>query len=146
MIQRFTGDPINVPIRFFDNLNFAIFQEVVEAPVVESRDVSPVLTKSLVQQAQRWCLDKGMFEWDPKHKHFRGMFQPHLMEKKLLLKWDSKIREVYDELTRRAEAIQVMADRDLTHYDDVFDLLNLYYNGGWDAFRSADTWVSITER
>ncbi len=32
MIQRFTGDPINVPIRFFDNLNFAIFQEVVEAP------------------------------------------------------------------------------------------------------------------
>ena len=34
MIQRFTGDPINVPIRFFDNLNFAIFQEVVEAPRV----------------------------------------------------------------------------------------------------------------
>ena len=32
MIQRFTGDPINVLIRFFDNLNFAIFQEVVEAP------------------------------------------------------------------------------------------------------------------
>ncbi len=29
MIQRFTGDPINVPIRFFDNLNFAIFQDVV---------------------------------------------------------------------------------------------------------------------
>ena len=32
MIQRFTGDPINVPMRFFDNLNFAIFQEVVEDP------------------------------------------------------------------------------------------------------------------
>ena len=32
LIQRFTGDPINVPARFFDNLNFAIFQEVVEAP------------------------------------------------------------------------------------------------------------------
>ena len=31
MIQRFTGDPINVPTRFFDNLNFAIFQEVVES-------------------------------------------------------------------------------------------------------------------
>ena len=31
MIQRFTNDPINVPTRFFDNLNFAIFQEVVES-------------------------------------------------------------------------------------------------------------------
>ena len=48
MIQRFTGDPINVPIRFFDNLNFAIFQEVVEAQAVESQDVSPVSTKLLV--------------------------------------------------------------------------------------------------
>ena len=47
MIQRFTGDPINVPIRFFDNLNFAIFQEVVEAPAAVSPDVLLVLTKLL---------------------------------------------------------------------------------------------------
>ena len=48
MIREFTGDPINVPIRFFDNLNFAIFQEVVEAPgMAELPDESPVLTKSL---------------------------------------------------------------------------------------------------
>ena len=46
MIQRFTGDPINVPIRFFDNLNFAIFQEVVEAQVVELLDVLLVSTRS----------------------------------------------------------------------------------------------------
>jgi hypothetical protein len=60
--------------------------------------------------------------------------------------FDNK-RDAYDELTRRAEAIQVMTDRGLTHYDDVFDLLNIYYNGGWDSFRAAiDTWISITER
>ena len=26
MIQRFTGDPINVPIRFIDNMNLALFR------------------------------------------------------------------------------------------------------------------------
>ena len=37
-----------------------------------------------------------------------------------------------------------MADRDLTHYDDVFDLLGLYYSNGWDHFsRAIDTWVGI---
>ena len=56
-------------------------------------------------------------------------------------------RQVYDEVMRRSEALQEMVDRGLTHYDDVFDLLNIYYNGGWETFRSAiDTWVSITER
>jgi len=29
MIQRFTGDPINVPIRFIDNMNVALFQEII---------------------------------------------------------------------------------------------------------------------
>ena len=47
MIQRFTGDPINVPIRFFDNLNFALFQEVSKRPVAASPVGSPVLTRSL---------------------------------------------------------------------------------------------------
>ena len=40
-----------------------------------------------------------------------------------------------------------MVDRDLTHYDDVFDLLGVYYNSGWEAFDSAiDTWVSVIDR
>ena len=151
MIQRFTGDPINVPIRFFDNLNFAIFQEVVEAPGGGiARRITGIDEVIGYNKHSDGVLTRGMFEWDPvKDKHyFRGMFQSHLMENKIAAQmgFENK-RDVYDELTRRADAIQIMADRDLTHYDDVFDLLNLYYNSGWDAFRSAvDTWVSVTER
>ena len=76
------------------------------------------------------------------------MFQSHLLENKIaaLAGFENK-RDVYDEVMRRSEALQEMVDRGLTHYDDVFDLLNIYYNGGWETFRSAiDTWVSITER
>ncbi|MDB4604948.1 type II/IV secretion system ATPase subunit [bacterium] len=148
MIQRFTGDPINVPIRFFDNLNFAIFQEVVEAPGGGiARRITGIDEVIGYNKHSDGVLTRGMFEWDPvKDKHyFRGMFQSHLLENKIAaMAGFANKRDIYDEMLRRADAIQRMADRDLTHYDDVFDLLGLYYSNGWDHFsRSVDTWVGI---
>ncbi|MGB0617349.1 MAG: type II/IV secretion system ATPase subunit [Candidatus Poseidoniaceae archaeon] len=151
MIQRFTGDPINVPIRFFDNLNFALFQEVVEAPGGGiARRITGVDEVIGYNKHSDGVLTRGMFEWDPvKDKHyFRGMFQSHLLENKIAaMAGFSNKRDIYEELERRRQAIQDMADRDLTHYDDVFGLLNVYYQSGWDAFRSAvNTWVSVNDR
>ena len=150
MIQRFTGDPINVPIRFFDNLNFAIFQEVVEAPGGGiARRITGIDEVIGYNKHSDGVLTRGMFEWDPvKDKHyFRGMFQSHLLENKIAaMAGFANKREIYDEMLRRADAIQRMADRDLTHYDDVFDLLGLYYSNGWDHFsRAIDTWVGINQ-
>ena len=88
-----------------------------------------------------------MFEWDPvKDKHyFRGMFQSHLLENKIAaIAGYANKRDIYDDMQKRATAIQAMVDRDLTHYDDVFDLLGIYYNQGWDAFHSSiDSWVGV---
>jgi len=151
MIQRFTGDPINVPIRFFDNLNFAIFQEVVEAPGGGiARRVTGIDEVIGYNKHSDGVLTRGMFEWDPvKDKHyFRGMFQSHLLENKIAaMAGFSNKRDIYDEMLRRADAIQRMADRDLTHYDDVFDLLGLYYSNGWEHFdRAIDTWVGVNHK
>jgi flagellar protein FlaI len=151
MIQRFTGDPINVPIRFFDNLNFAIFQEVVEAPGGGiARRITGIDEVIGYNKHSDGVLTRGMFEWDPvKDKHyFRGMFQSHLLENKIAaMAGFSNKRDIYDEMLRRAAAIQRMADRDLTHYDDVFDLLGLYYSNGWEHFdRAIDTWVGINHK
>ncbi|MBN29788.1 MAG: hypothetical protein CMB34_03895 [Euryarchaeota archaeon] len=148
MIQRFTGDPINVPIRFFDNLNFAIFQEVVEAPGGGiARRITGIDEVIGYNKHSDGVLTRGMFEWDPvKDKHyFRGMFQSHLLENKIAaMAGFANKRDIYDEMLRRADAIQRMADRDLTHYDDVFDLLGLYYSNGWEHFsRAVDTWVGL---
>ena len=148
MIQRFTGDPINVPIRFFDNLNFAIFQEVVEAPGGGiARRITGIDEVIGYNKHSDGVLTRGMFEWDPvKDKHyFRGMFQSHLLENKIAaMAGFANKRDIYDEMLRRAAAIERMADRDLTHYDDVFDLLNIYYNSGWENFDSAvDSWVGV---
>ena len=148
MIQRFTGDPINVPIRFFDNLNFAIFQEVVEAPGGGiARRVTGIDEVIGYNKHSDGVVTRGMFEWDPvKDKHyFRGMFQSHLLENKIAaMAGFANKRDIYDEMLRRAAALDKMADRDLTHYDDVFDLLGIYYNNGFEAFdRAIDTWTGV---
>ncbi len=150
MIQRFTGDPINVPIRFFDNLNFAIFQEVVEAPGGGiARRITGIDEVIGYNKHEDGVLTRGMFDWDPvRDKHyFRGMFQSHLMENKMaaIMGFENK-RDIYEEMSRRAEALQRMVDRDITHYDDVFDLLDIYYQQDWEAFSNAiDIWVPIGE-
>ncbi|MAU73749.1 MAG: type II/IV secretion system ATPase subunit [Candidatus Poseidoniaceae archaeon] len=148
MIQRFTGDPINVPIRFFDNLNFAIFQEVVEAPGGGiARRVTGIDEVIGYNKHSDGVLTRGMFEWDPvKDKHyFRGMFQSHLLENKIAaMAGFANKRDIYDEMLNRAASLQKMADRDLTHYDDVFDLLGIYYNNGFESFdRAIDSWTGV---
>ena len=150
MIQRFTGDPINVPMRFFDNLNFAIFQEVVEDPAGGiARRITGIDEVIGYNKHSDGVLTRGMFEWDPvKDKHyFRGMYQSHLLENKIAaLAGFSNKREIYDEMMKRSEALQRMCDRGLTHYDDVFDLIGVYYMRGWDAFSdNIDTWVAINQ-
>ena len=150
MIQRFTGDPINVPMRFFDNLNFAIFQEVVEAPGGGiARRITGIDEVIGYNKEADGVLTRGMFDWDPvRDKHyFRGMFQSHLMENKMaaLMGFENK-RDIYEEMARRTEALQRMVDRDITHYDDVFDLIDIYFQQDWDAFSQAiDIWVPISD-
>jgi hypothetical protein len=47
-------------------------------------------------------------------------------------------------MLRRAASLDRMADRDLTHYDDVFDLLGIYYNNGFESFdRAIDNWTGV---
>ena len=150
MIQRFTGDPINVPIRFFDNLNFAIFQEVTETNGNLVRRITGVDEVIGYNKHSDGVLTRGMFEWDPiKDKHyFRGMFQSHLLENKIAAQAGfANKRDIYDEMLRRASALDRMVERNLTHYDDVFGLLNIYYNSGWETFdKAVDSWVSQKDR
>ena len=149
VLDRFTGDPINVPARFFDNLNFAIFQEVVEAPGGGiARRITGIDEVIGYNKHSDGVLTRGMFEWAPvidKH-YFRGMCQSHLLENKIAaMAGFSNKRDIYDEMLRRAASLERMAERDLTHYDDVFDILDVYYQLGWEAFSEAiDVWTPIS--
>ena len=63
----------------------------------------------------------------------------------LLLEVDDR-NELVKELSSSKETfeshLERMVERDLTHYDDVFDLLDIFYIQGWDEFvANVETWV-----
>lgn len=133
LIQRFTGDPINVPIRFMDNLNAVVFQSSlyeggrlirrvisVDEIIRYSKDLDGVLTRSV-------------FRWDPftDTHFFRGMNNSFILEEKIAprLKFEDK-RMVYDELKARAKILKQMVDRNIVAYDDVNRIMGAYYRAG----------------
>jgi flagellar protein FlaI len=133
LIQRFTGDPINVPIRFMDNLNAVVFQSSlyeggrlirrvmsVDEIIRYSKDLDGVLTRSV-------------FRWDPftDTHFFRGMNNSFILEEKIAprLKFEDK-RMIYDELRSRAKILKNMVDRNIVAYDDVNKIMGAYYRAG----------------
>jgi flagellar protein FlaI len=133
LIQRFTGDPINVPIRFMDNLNAVVFQSSlyeggrlirrvtsVDEIIRYSKDLDGVLTRSV-------------FRWDPftDTHFFRGMNNSFILEEKIAprLKFEDK-RMIYDELRARAKILKNMVDRNIVGYDDVNRIMGAYYRAG----------------
>ncbi len=134
MIQRFTGEPILVPIRFMDNLNVALFQEIVY-------DEGRIIRRcSTIEEVIRYSKEKGgvltraVFKWDPitdKH-NFTGVFNSHILENKVAPKMGlENSKDIYNEMERRAKIIERMVEDNLTGYDDVNAIFAEYSEKGY---------------
>ncbi|HID73609.1 MAG TPA: hypothetical protein EYP43_01010, partial [Thermoplasmata archaeon] len=133
LIQRFTGDPINVPIRFIDNLNIALFQLMVYERGRIVRRVNTLEEILRYSPAKGGVLTRTVFQWDPvedKHR-FRGRFNSHILENLIAPKMGLvDIREIYSVLDRRAEIIARMVERKIFSYKRVNDIFKRYYQKG----------------
>jgi flagellar protein FlaI len=136
MIQRFTGAPINVPIRFMDNLNVALFQEIIYS---EGRIIRRC---SSIEEILRYSAQKGgvltraIFRWDPvtDTHHFRGMYNSHILENKIAPRMGMEdVRDIYKELFARARIIQKMVDKNVLDYDTVNAIFMEYSDKGFDG-------------
>jgi flagellar protein FlaI len=136
MIQRFTGDPINVPIRFIDNMNLALFQEIIY-------DEGRILRRcSAIEEIIKYSKEKGgvltrtIFEWDPiRDRHyFTGMYNSYILEHKIAPKMGLEFsKDIYTELEKRERVIRSMVDSNILAYDQVNEIFRLYSEGGWEA-------------
>lgn len=136
MIQRFTGDPINVPIRFIDNMNLALFQEIVY-------DEGRILRRcSAIEEIIKYSKEKGgvltrtIFEWDPvRDKHyFTGMYNSFILEHKIAPKMGLEFsKDIYTELDRRERVIRSMVETDKLGYDEVNRIFRQYSENGWEG-------------
>jgi flagellar protein FlaI len=137
MIQRFIGDPINIPERFMDNLNVVVFQQLVyEGGRVLRRVIS---VDEIIRYSAELggVLTRNIFAWNPDQDthYFGGIYNSHVLENKISpkLKYQDK-RIIYEDLKKRAAILRRMVDKGILYYDDVNAFLRKYYDIGEKAF------------
>ncbi len=112
LIQRLTGNPINVPKTYIDNLDIVIIQSAVRGP--DGKTVRRVLSINEIVEYEtksdsfafitvfRWRPDDDTFE-------FPGNQNSYVLEEKLAKRRnlpDNRKREIYQELEKRARILE----------------------------------------
>ncbi|MBS3817584.1 MAG: type II/IV secretion system ATPase subunit [Candidatus Thermoplasmatota archaeon] len=139
LIQRFTGDPINVPIRFMDNLNVCLFQQIIYHEGQILRRCSSVVEILSYSREKEGVQTRQIFTWDPiNDEHdFIGMNNSYVLENLVApkLRYDDR-KKIYDELERRTQVLKEMADVGITKHEDVAEIFKSYSYGGMENMRN----------
>lgn len=135
LIQRLTGEPINIPVTFADNLNAAlILQAIYRKGKFLRRCTSVEEIEGYLEEAGG-VITRGVFEWDftlDKHR-FRGQNNSFILDRVATrLGYDDK-RMVYDELSLRSKILNRMVEENILDYYKVRDIIWNYQAKGLDG-------------
>lgn len=129
LIQRLTGDPINVPKTYVDNLNLVIIQSAVRRP--DGKVVRRVLSINEIVGYNPET--KGFnyieaFTWDPATDKFvfRASKSSYLLEQKIGRRLgipQNKLQVVYDEIEKRKKILKKIGESGVTDYDEFFQTI-----------------------
>ncbi|MFW5906873.1 MAG: type II/IV secretion system ATPase subunit [Candidatus Natronoplasma sp.] len=138
LIQRFTGDPINVPIRFMDNLNVCLFQQIIYHEGQILRRCSSVVEILGYSREREGVQTRRIFTWDPvKDQHnFIGMNNSYVLENLVApkLRFDDR-KKIYDELEKRTEILSEIVEAGITKHEKVAEIFKSYSYGGMENMR-----------
>lgn len=142
MIQRMTGEPLNVPKTFIDNCNIALFQNRVKYGDDVVRRVTSVQEIERYSEEAGGIIAREAFSWNPRTDEieFTGVNNSYIMEERVaeLLGYEDS-REIYDEIDRRAEIVERLIDADVLGYDDVNDAYATIQSDGVEALDMIQT-------
>jgi flagellar protein FlaI len=133
MIQRFTGDPINVPETFMDNADIALFQNRVRRGDDILRRVTSVVEIEGYSKEMGGVVTREVFYWDPVDDEvvFQGMNNSYIMEEKVAqLLGYADTRDIYDDIEFRAEIIRRAIQENIVGYHDVNELIEDFQRDG----------------
>jgi len=130
LIQRLTGDPINIPKTYIDNLNLAIIQGAVRLgngkmarrvlSVNEIIGYDPVSESFSFLEAFRWNPTTDKFE-------FPGYMNSYLLEQQIAIKRGippHKRKAIYTEVQRRARIFEKLhKEKGITDFHEFFEVL-----------------------
>jgi flagellar protein FlaI len=148
MIQRFTGDPINIPETFMDNADVALFQNRVKQGDDVLRRVTSVQEIEGYSKEMGGVVTRQSFYWDPVEDEivFQGMNNSFVLEEQIatLLGYENT-RDIYDELEFRAELIQRMIEENILGYHEVNEVIEAFQRDGIEGL-PFDMHRSVTNR
>ncbi|MDD1657339.1 MAG: type II/IV secretion system ATPase subunit [Methanomicrobiales archaeon] len=129
LLQRLTGDPINVPKTFVDNLNLVVIQSAVKRPSGETvrrmLSVNELVGFNPDTQAFQFV---EMFKWNSINDTFEwtGKGASYLLENKiatLLGVPEHKKAEIYVEVERRARILERLHAAGYTGFHELFQMM-----------------------
>jgi flagellar protein FlaI len=136
MIQRFTGDPINVPETFMSNADIALFQNRVKRGNETLRRVTSVQEIEGYSKEMGGVVTREAFYWDPVEDElvFQGRNNSYIMEEKIatLLGYDDT-RKIYDDIEFRAEIIRRAIQENIVGYHEVNEFIEDYQRDGTEG-------------
>ena len=131
LIQRLTGEPINIPKAYIDNLEVVVIQSTVTAPglgmVRRVTSINEIVGYDSVSKTFSFI---ESFRWNPANDTFEfpGYMNSFLLEEKIAPKRGFppfKRKAIYTELKRRAKLLQRLhQNRKVTNFYDVFQVLS----------------------
>jgi flagellar protein FlaI len=136
MIQRFTGDPINVPETFMDNADVALFQNRVKQGDDVLRRVTSVQEIEGYSKEMDGVVTRQAFYWDAVEDEivFQGMNNSYVLEEQIAtLLGYADTRDIYDDLEFRAEIIRRAIQEGVLGYHEVNELIEDFQRDGVDG-------------
>lgn len=128
LIQRITGNPINVPKTYMDNLNLVICQNAIHLPTGMIRRVTsineivgydPVGDTFSFIEVFRWNATTDTFE-------FVADMNSYLLENKIAPRMgipENQIKKVYKEIERRERILRKLHEAKIDGFYDLFAML-----------------------
>jgi flagellar protein FlaI len=144
LINRFTGDPINIPEKFFDNLNIAVFQNFIKTSDKDLRRVTEVHEIEGYSDVMEGLISRKVFQRNviedrevfgesvTKDKiEFIGYNNSYFLEEKAapILGYEDP-REIYSELEIRTKVIERANFEGYTNWEDSLKVIRGYERNG----------------
>jgi len=133
VIQRFTGDPINVPKTFMDNLDFVVIQLAVEQAGKVLRRVVSIDEIEGYNRAVDGIMSRQAFTWDPiadEHRFVANRNSFILEEKIAKNAGYADPAEIYLEYDKRKHILDRMVEEDIMDYYETVQFIWAYYKEG----------------
>jgi flagellar protein FlaI len=140
VIQRFTGDPINVPKTFMDNLDFVVIQLAIERNGKMIRRVTAIDEIEGYNREVDGIMSRTAFTWksDEDVHLFKANRNSFILEEKIAKNAGyADTAKIYDEHERRKHILDRLVEEDIMDYYEVVQCI-------WGFYREGEKGLPIT--